>query len=316
MSKRVLTLMVVITVLFANGIFVVLGAIPSSKIIINGEISSLSDEMIIQNDSIYIPLASAGSELGYKVKWDADKREAVVTKYAAEYPANIFRYAAGDLDGIQLFALNKNQPKNEPLSDFILSVDGVNKVFKWAGQNTDRQPITSLIHDNNHIAIVTNTAAGTGIHGQKLYVVDKKSLEEISVGDISDYLKNHVEFAADNNNFTMTTGEGSWSLSYDYLDMSIANEWAKEDSDLHNLESYYNYMIKRAIEYQSYYIANDEIVSCLIVVKNEYGAKQQAIGAFKFDYTFNGNSYIVNKMDFIKFYSLEELNKWIIEWGL
>lgn len=304
--------MLVVSILISNSFYEASGSIMQKiKIIIDGEISYLSEMMIFRNDSIYIPLVSAGSDFGYSVIWDADKREAIVTKYSETSPANMFHYSSSDLDGIQLFALNKNQSNNDQMSDFILSVDGENKVFKWAGQNIDRQPITSLINDNQHIAIVTNTAAGTGICGQKLYVVDKKSMEEIPVDDISEYFKNQVEFSSDDLNFYMTMGDRRWTLANDNLDISIANEWAKVNDDLLNLESYNKHMINRAIQYQSYYIADGESVRCMIGVKNEYGSNQQAIGAFKFEYVFNGNNYSIYKMDFIRFYAIEELNKWL-----
>lgn len=312
-GKHVLFSIIAVSIFLGNGLSIVFCAAQNPRIIINGKASNLSSDLIIQNDRVFVPLTTLGQELGYDVKWDGDRRELVVTKYPAEYPQNMYHFNGSDLEGIQLFALNSEKPSNE-LTEFILSVNGVNKVFNWVGQNKDRQPIISLINNDNHIAIVTNTASGSGIHGQKLYVVNKKSLEEIPTINISEYLKKYVKFTSDNKSFTMSANGDIWSLPYNYLDKSIMDKWAKEDNRLNDLESYYKYMIERAVTYQSYYKANNEHIACLIAVKNEYGEEQQAIGVFQFDYTFNGCSYTISKMSFTKYDTLEKLNKRIIDW--
>lgn len=137
MKNRTVLLILVVTIFCTSCLLTVYSAVQSPKIIINGEVSGITDEITIIDDKIYIPLTSSGSELGYYVEWDEEKGEATIIKYDKEYPANIFYYVASDLDGIQLFALNRNT--DELLSDFILTVDGVNKVFKWEGQNINRQ---------------------------------------------------------------------------------------------------------------------------------------------------------------------------------
>jgi len=232
------------------------------KLIIGKDIAYKGDSKLILttpariiNGSTYIPLRFVDETLNASVEWDTATKTAVVyntdKKLAETIKGEENKMELSKIDDVVMLA-NK-QADGGMFKEITVRTKDKSKTFPWVNvTNPTYYPTVSIADVNadgkEEVVVFLTTGYGTGVHVQKIHILDKDNLTEIlpGIGNPLDTIKKKVnsKITKDNGKVQVDVKWNSKKIekTYNELDAGVWNDYVAfggvVEYQLHNNKIY------------------------------------------------------------------------------
>ncbi len=274
-KKKMVTIIVVAVLIFVSVSAVYANS--SVKLIVNNQEEKPDVSPKIINGRVMVPIMWVAEALGTYVRWDELNKE--VNNISNPKPLSSLSEADAKLYPFQ--------QKDGVYYGFILEFKGNRKYFDWINVINPTYRPQLLYNDVNNdgkkeLIIILTTGYGTGVHIEKIHIINPNTLTEFDIETPDDIIKNNVKtkITSDENNVNIQITIGSKETTI-----------IKKKSDA--IYWFDNVAFRNSYHYEV--ISNKLMIRILAQV-----SPGGSIGEIQATYVFDNGKYIAKTINFIK----------------